>query len=136
MKIEVITPADRTPAFQAELDALLSSKDVKKALPWTKDEATRTWLFVRCPVSGQIGGFAAIREIPKGHELASLYVDPSCRLKGVARALIEKRLELTSGDKLVRVVCNPQSLETYLARGFKAVAKRGKQFTVVEHRSA
>lgn len=133
MKIEIVTPADRTEAFKAEIAALLATKEVKKALPWTKDEATKTWIVAR--EGEQIIAFAGIRSIPRGHELCSLYVSPANRQQGVAGMLIAQRLKLVENDRLVRVVCNDQSLQPYLRRGFKPVAKRGS-YTVVERRAA
>lgn len=132
--LKIVEPEHRGDSFYALMGRFFMDNDVRKEMPYLKDEDDKVWVLA---FDGKTCvGFSALRTIPKGHELCSLYVVPEYRRTGVARIMIESRLDWTSRDPLVRVVCNADTLPIYLELGFKKVAMRGKAYTVVERKGA
>lgn len=132
--IKTFRPADRDDAFYAVMGRFFMSNEVRKDMPWLKDEDSKVWVLAFH--GDECVGFSALRTIPKGHELCSLYIVPEHRNTGVAKKLTEHRLKMVAGDQVVRVVCNAETLPRYLELGFKKVAMRGKAYTVVERKAA
>ncbi|WP_207182743.1 GNAT family N-acetyltransferase [Methylobacterium indicum] len=131
--IEVVAPAGRTRDFYADIGPFFMDGAVRRELPYLKDLPSKVWLLAR-DEAGRVVGFAGIIPHRNGvSELCSLFVIPEFRSRGIAEALVEKRLDMVSLARVIRVVCAPASAGLYADKGLKQVAKRGS-YVVLERK--
>ncbi|MFL6426806.1 MAG: GNAT family N-acetyltransferase [Acidobacteriaceae bacterium] len=81
--------------------------------------------------NGAIAGFAAV--LPRadgGAELDALFVDPTMRRRGIARALVEHCCEVarSQGSAFLQVVGNPHAEDFYRACGFQLTGTTETRF--------
>ncbi|WP_058190051.1 GNAT family N-acetyltransferase [Methylobacterium sp. GXS13] len=129
----VVAPADRDRDFYADIGPFFMDGAVRRELPYLKDLPHKTWLLAK--EGGTVVAIAGI--IPHANgvaELCSLYVVPSYRNTGIADALVEKRLSMVEGARVIRVVCAPASAGLYADKGMRQVAKRGS-YVVLERKA-
>lgn len=123
--MDVVLPNGRDRDFYAEIGPFFMDSAVRLELPYLKDLPSKTWILAK-DYDGRVLGFAGIVPHANGvTELCSLYVAPSHRCTGIAEALVEKRLNMVEGARVIRVVCAPSSTRLYADKGMKQVAKRG-----------
>lgn len=132
--IETVQPGDRDREFLADIAPFFMRPDVRKALPYLKDAPAKVWLLARRPDDTVVGIAGIIPHANGVAELCSLYVEPEWRGKGIAEVLVEKRLEMVAGARVVRVVCAPSSVHLYAGKGMRQVAKRGS-YVVMERKA-
>ncbi|NEU13503.1 GNAT family N-acetyltransferase [Methylobacterium sp. BTF04] len=132
--MDVVTPSARGRDFYAEIGPFFMDGAVRRELPYLKDLPTKTWILAK-DIDGRVLGFAGIVPHANGvSELCSLYVVPKYRCAGIAEALVEKRLAMVEGARVIRAVCAPTSASLYVDKGMKQVAKRGS-YVVLERKA-
>jgi ribosomal-protein-alanine N-acetyltransferase len=76
--------------------------------------------------NSRVAGFLASRETTAGErEILNLVVDPACRRRGMARALLSRELESFHGTWFLEVrESNAAAIGLYQASGFRPVGRR------------
>jgi len=129
----IVAPADRDRDFLADMAPFFMDQAVRRELPYLKDLPHKTWVVARdgervVAISGIIPHANGVSE------LCSLYVLPEYRNTGIAEALVERRLAMVEGARVIRVVCAPASSGLYADKGMRQVAKRGS-YVVLERKA-
>jgi N-acetylglutamate synthase-like GNAT family acetyltransferase len=108
-------------------NALLANPDAIE-VPLAQIAAGRVFV-AEC--SGTIVGFAAVEPGTDGNsELDALFVDPSMRRRGIARALLERcaALARTRESAALYVIGNPHARDFYRACGFDEIGTSETRF--------
>jgi ribosomal-protein-alanine N-acetyltransferase len=117
-------------ASEADLDSIVAIQaNSPGAAPWKASD----YLRFDCRVAeeaGRIIGFLVTRRAAPGEsEILNLAVHPSCRRRGIARALLYDVLGL-AGEWFLEVrESNLAAIELYQSLGFKAVGRRPAYYT-------
>lgn len=122
--VDTVVPCMRKREFFADIGPFFMSPDVRREMPYLKDEPRKTWFLARDSKTAEVVGIAGVVHRARWNELCSLYVKPEWRRRGVGRLLTDVRLAFCT-DTRVRSVCNPLTAPSYLKRGFVEVMRRG-----------
>jgi ribosomal-protein-alanine N-acetyltransferase len=79
----------------------------------------------------QLLGYLVCARYAEAYHLMNVAVDPDCRRRGIARALIDELLERTGGDASVTLevrVSNAGAIALYESYGFRSVGTRRRYY--------
>lgn len=136
MNIKIYTDTEKTAEFYALMGYYFSHRKIRREMPYLIDDDGYTW-FVALN-GGQVTGFASchVDKSNVGH-LHGIYVGEDHRRKGIASALVKKRLEWlrARGVSEFTAMASPKSRSVLARLGFIEVDKKG-QYTKMMLRGA
>lgn len=142
MRVSTWEPGQRTQAFWAVFGRFFADMDVRKEMPYLRDMAAAYfWCAADEPLPSGRGvptpvvaiGIGSAHVDPPNKEgkrigfLHGLYVAPDHRRRGVATALVKRRMEwmTAQGADIIRATATPAGTLVLTKVGFVAVSARG-----------
>jgi GNAT superfamily N-acetyltransferase len=127
MNIDIYTDTEKTAEFYALMGYYFAHRKIRREMPYLVDDDGYTW-FVAID-DGQVTGFASchVDKANVGH-LHGIYVEQEQRRKGIATALVEKRLEWLRARGVGEFVAtaSPKSRSVLDRLGFVEINKKGQ----------
>ena len=130
-KIKILEKRDKY--FYCTLGEFFSLPDVRKEMPYLKDEYDRKWL-VALDNDGNVLGVGAYKLLKNGTaKMQSDYVFPNYRHQGIYSKIVEMRINMAKRDgaKRIQTVTMSRIIMDHLKeKNFKIVIQRSKYNTL------